>query len=359
MPARRSSSAMPVSDSTRGEPLERQALLAHDLREGLLALVDHLLAAFLGEPVPDLVAGARRPHEAEPVARGPARVGLGREHLDDVAVVEPALERHEAAVDPGADAVVPDLGVHGVREVDRGRPGRQPDELALRGEDVDLAGVDLEAQRLEELARVGGLLLPVEQLAQPRHVVDGVGLAVAHLHAALVAGALGARVLLVLPVRGDAVLGPAVHRVGADLDLDRLATGADDRRVQRLVHVELRHRDVVLEPPRHRVPPGVQRPQRRVAVAHRLDEHPHRDEVVDLLEVAAAHDHLLVDGVVVLGPAGDRGLDLGRAQVGADLARAPRRGTPRGPAPARRPAARSRRTPWGRGPGTTGPRAPT
>ena len=105
----------------------------------------------------------------------------------------------------------------------------------------------------------------------------------------------------------------------ADLDLDRLAPGADDRRVQRLVHVELRHRDVVLEAPRHRVPPGVQRPERGVAVAHRLHEHAHRDEVVDLLEVAAPDDHLLVDGVVVLGPAGDGRLDLRRAQVGADL----------------------------------------
>ena len=101
----------------------------------------------------------------------------------------------------------------------------------------------------------------------------------------------------------------------ADLDLDRLALGPDDRRVQRLVHVELRHRDVVLEPAGHRVPPRVQRAERRVAVAHRLDEHAHRDEVVDLLEVAAAHDHLLVDGVVVLRPAGHRGLDLGAAQV--------------------------------------------
>ena len=55
--------------------------------------------------------------------------------------------------------------------------------------------------------------------------------------------------------------------------------------------------------------------QRRVAVAHRVDEHPHRDEVVDLLEVAAAHDHLLVDGVVVLGPTRHDGLDLGAGQV--------------------------------------------
>ena len=107
--------------------------------------------------------------------------------------------------------------------------------------------------------------------------------------------------------------------VRADLDLDGLALGPDDRRVQRLVHVELRHRDVVLEPPGQGVPPRVQRTERRVAVAHRVDEDPHRDEVVDVLEVATAHDHLLVDGVVVLGAAGDRRLDLRGLEVLAHL----------------------------------------
>ena len=52
---------------------------------------------------------------------------------------------------------------------------------------------------------------------------------------------------LVQPVRGDAGLGDAVHRLGADLDFDRRAVGADQRRVQRLVAVHLGDGDVVLE----------------------------------------------------------------------------------------------------------------
>ena len=171
-PASRSSSATPVRDSTEvsrcsGRPCLRMTFA----RESLPSSIISSRRSLVNQCRILLRARAERT-KRQPVARRARRVGLGGEHLDDVAVVEPALERHEAAVDPGADAVVADLGVHRVGEVDRGRPGRQPDELALRGEDVDLAGVDLEAQRLEELARVGGLLLPVEQLAQPRHVVD-------------------------------------------------------------------------------------------------------------------------------------------------------------------------------------------
>src|SRR5450756_520395 len=85
--------------------------------------------------------------------------------------------------------------------------------------------------------RIGRLPLPVDELTQPGHVAGSV-----HRYAL----ALGH--LLVLPVGGDAVLGPAVHLVGADLDLDGLAARPDHRRVQRLVHVELGHRDEVLEP---------------------------------------------------------------------------------------------------------------
>jgi hypothetical protein len=55
-----------------------------------------------------------------------------------------------------------------------------------------------------------------------------------------------------------------------------------------------------------------------VAVADVVDEHPDADQVVDVGEVAAAHDHLLVDRVVVLRPAGHRGPDLRGLEVGLD-----------------------------------------
>ena len=110
-----------------------------------------------------------------------------------------------------------------------------------------------------------------------------------------------------------------MHAPGPDLQLDRLAAGPDHGGVQRLVHVELRHRDVVLEPPGNGVPPGVDRAERGVAVADGVHQDADADQVVDVVEAHVAGDHLLVDGVVVLGPAGDPRLDLGLAQVGRDV----------------------------------------
>src|SRR5204862_7030676 len=51
----------------RHEPLERQLLLAQRLGDGILSALDGLLAALFGEPLPDLVPGARALDELQPV----------------------------------------------------------------------------------------------------------------------------------------------------------------------------------------------------------------------------------------------------------------------------------------------------
>src|SRR5262249_12831989 len=62
------------------------------------------------------------------------------------------------------------------------------------------------------------------------------------------------RGILVKRMRRHAILGYAVHLLGADLQLDALVARADDGGVDRLVVVLLGRRDVVLEAARHRAP---------------------------------------------------------------------------------------------------------
>jgi hypothetical protein len=109
---------------------------------------------------------------------------------------------------------VTDFGVDRIREVDWCRPRRQRDDLALRREDEHLVLLEVDLQRLHELARIGRLLLPVDDPLEPRHV-------------------LGRRVLLLVPpVGGDAVLGAPVHLLRPDLHLDGFALWPDNRRVE-------------------------------------------------------------------------------------------------------------------------------
>src|SRR4029450_4756756 len=102
-------------------------------------------------------------------------------------------------------------------------------------------------------------------------------------------GQCGALAFLVLPVGCDTVLSTTMHVVGPDLQLHRRPLLAEGRGVPGLVHVELRHGDVVLEPARQRVPPDVQDAERGITVAVALDKYPEAHQIVDLLEVSTAN----------------------------------------------------------------------
>ena len=116
---------------------------------------------------------------ALPVTTKRSQVGDGvcalrGDDLDLVAVRELRAQRHEAAVDLGADAGVADLGMDGIGEVDRRRAARQRDQIALGREAEHLVLEHLELGVLEEFLRVGRVLEDVEQLAQPA-VLPAVG----------------------------------------------------------------------------------------------------------------------------------------------------------------------------------------
>src|ERR671920_1660904 len=96
-----------------------------------------------------------------------------------------------------------------------------------------------------------------------------------------------------------------------------------DRRVQRLVHVELGHSYVVLEAARDRLPDRMYDAEGAVAVAHVVDDDPETGEVVDLVELLVAPDHLVVDGIEVLDPPVNFRLYPRLSQVPEELGRCP------------------------------------
>ena len=73
------------------QALQRETLLAHDLGDLVLARFDRGLAALLGEPLADLVAGTGGLDEVQPVPVRARLGGLGGEDLHRVAVVQGGL----------------------------------------------------------------------------------------------------------------------------------------------------------------------------------------------------------------------------------------------------------------------------
>ena len=101
---------------------------AQRLRQHLLAQAARLLLLHVLQVVPDLGARAAGAHEVEP-GRVRARVRRA-DDLDHVAALQLGAQRHRLAVDVGGDAVVADVGVDRVGEVDRRRAARQREDLA-------------------------------------------------------------------------------------------------------------------------------------------------------------------------------------------------------------------------------------
>ena len=88
--------------------------------ELLSAVDDILLAAFLFEPLFDLVARLGGLDDLHPVAARAVRL-LGGQDRDNIAIFQLAVDRRDAAVDLAASHAVADGGVNRVGEVNRRR----------------------------------------------------------------------------------------------------------------------------------------------------------------------------------------------------------------------------------------------
>ena len=211
-------------------------------------------------------------------------MALLRQNLDDVAADDFVAQRDHLTVHFRPHALVPDLGVHGIREIDRRRAARQFQHAALRSKCIHFDGSEVHLQRREKLAGFLQLLRPLDQLPHP-------GDALIVFRDRLV--------VLVFPVRGDAFLRRMVHFLRPYLHFKRLAI-VDHRGVQRLVQVRAWHGDVVFESPGDRPPDVVHHAKRRVAVALVIGNDAHREQIVDLLEAALLANDLAVQRVQTL-----------------------------------------------------------
>ena len=176
--------------------------------EEVPATLDILCTLLPPEPVPDLSPGVGcfdvpqvlvQPVEARPLAR-----------LDDdlhrVAVLELMVEGDHLAVDLSSGTAVAEVGVDAVGEVDGRCARRQLADLALGRIHEDLVWEDVGLHRLEEVLGPWLILVPLEELAHPRHLLFEFRVAVS--------------ALFVPPVCGNAVLRDLMHAIRANLHLE-------------------------------------------------------------------------------------------------------------------------------------------
>ena len=203
-------------------------------------------------------------------------------------------QRNDLPVHLCANALIADFGVNGVRKIHGRRAARQRQDFSLGREGVDFLGIQVHLERGHELRRLLHFLDPFDQLAHPQN--------------ALIVGVGNILAVLVAPVRGHALFGDAVHFLRADLHFKRLPC-MDHRGVQRLIQVGPGHGDVILEPAGHRTPHLVDHAQSRIAVADRVGNDAHGQQIVNLIDRAVLPQALLMNGIEALHAAVDLGGD--------------------------------------------------
>src|SRR5690606_16149013 len=252
--------------------------------------------------VADFRARAAGAYVVEPLRIG---AGCGRgDDLDRVAAAQFGAQRNEFVVDLGRHGLVADIGVDGIREIDRRGATRQRDDLAARGEYIDGVREQVDLDVLEEFAGIARLALDVEQRLQP--LVRAL-LKVVERH-------VGA---LVQPVRRHAFFGNVVHVARAELEFHGRAIRPHQRGVQRLVAVDLGNGDVVFELAGHRPVQLVQRAQGQVALGQRVHDDPKAVDVEHFGKRLSLLDHLGIDAVQRFFAACNLGFDAGGGQGGA------------------------------------------
>ncbi len=215
---------------------------------------------------------------------------LRRQYLDHIAHLQVIPERHHAAVHPRADALVPDVRVNKIGEIERRRAQRQLFHFPLWREHVDVRFLEVAPHRVHQFVGGGRVLKPFIHLAQP-----------GQLAVQLAVFAVGA--FLVHPVRRNAFTRRPVHLFRANLHLHRAPILAHHRGMDGLIEILLRHGHIVFHPAGHRRPEVVHNAERVVAARFRLRDDADAVQVKHFLKALPLRHHLPVDAVQVLGTA--------------------------------------------------------
>ena len=96
-------------------------------------------------------------------------------------------------------------------------------------------------------------------------------------------------------MRCNTILCCFVHLEGTDLDLERLSVRPDQCSMQRLVHVWLRHGNIVLETSRNRFIHLVNHTKCRITVLDCINKDTNCKQIIDLIDRLVLIDHLFID----------------------------------------------------------------
>ena len=169
-----------------------------------------------------------------------------------------------------------------VSKIYRSRAAGQLNDSPHRCERINILGIKIELQRVDEFPRVFHFLRPFNERSQnfQRFII-------------LTWPALA---FFVFPVRGDTFFRYEVHLLSANLHFKWLALGTNYGGMQRLIEVIPRRGNPIFESSRHGFPGVVNNTQRAIAVTNLVgSDHARRNQVVNLIDIDLLRAQLLPD----------------------------------------------------------------
>ena len=224
---------------------------------------------------------------------------LGGQHFDHIAVSQRIVDGCNAAVDLTSGHAVADGGMNAIGKVNRCSTERQADGVATRRKDKHFIRKQINLDVFDKVLSFC-ILLCLQQLPNPR---------IRLLAAALL------QVLLILPMRRNAVFCHLVHFFRADLYFKRHTGTADNRCVQRAIAVRLWRRNIVFKTSRNRFVQIVYIAQHIVTVRHRLYDDTNGANVINLIDALVLFEHLAINAVNMLYTGRNRIFDAALVQL--------------------------------------------
>ncbi|MNZ90934.1 hypothetical protein D3C78_1099050 [compost metagenome] len=256
----------------------------------IAALGDIFLPLLLLEPLPDLASGMRGLRNLHPILARAIRVLRGQ-YFDDITGLQLMVQRNNPAVQLRAYRAVAYLRMDAVCKIERNRPCWQLDDLAARRKHEYEIREEIHLERFHKFGSVARFVLKLQYFTEPGHFIFKI--AARHNGAFLVG-----------PMGSNSIFRCSMHLPGPNLYLSWLSVRANHCRMQRLVHIRLRHRNIVLEPARHRLPQRMNNTQRRIAILNVINNDPDSKQIVNLTELLIPLRHFFVNAVQMLRPSG-------------------------------------------------------
>ena len=183
-------------------------------------------------------------------------VGLRRNDLHEIPRAKLIVQRLDFAIYFCADHAVSDGAVYGISKVNRSRAFRQAFDVALRGKYENLVCKKIHFECFHKFVGIFHFSLIVQQISYPFQL------------SVIVGGFSVLSAFFIFPVRRDSDFCRFMHLPRSDLRLEGLSVRADQRGMERLIHVRLWHGDIVLEASRHRRIHFMDDPKHRITFLH-------------------------------------------------------------------------------------------